>query len=190
MQVRAAIKKKVEKQRRRTGEPALGSADIQVAPYQPHRQHKAGPNSKPPPPSPPSAPSAASDTEDQKSLEETLEEMMQGPQRREKEAAGAEPVDLLPIVDSVFGQVGAAARRAVCVHVCVHANLKLISSQQVRVQKLTGCHETDLWDDLPNCWMQNLPVAAANRQNKQIAELLKTFSNDDYKNDNNLVTNL
>lgn len=102
MQVRAAIKKKVEKQRRRTGEPALGSADIQVAPYQPHRQHKTGQNSQPPPPS------AASDTEDQKSLEETLEEMMQGPQRRETEVERAEPVDLLPIVDSVFGQVGAA----------------------------------------------------------------------------------
>lgn len=107
MQVRAAIKKKVEKQRRRTGEPALGSADIQVAPYQPHRQHKAGQNSQLLPLS------AASDTEDQKSLQETLEEMMQGPQRREKEVERAEPVDLLPIVDSVFGQVGAAKWRVV-----------------------------------------------------------------------------
>lgn len=115
VQVRAAIKKKVEKQRRRTGEPALGSADIQVAPYQPHRQHKAGQNSLLLPPL------AASDTEDQKSLEETLEEMMQGPQSRE-EVERAEPVDLLPIVDSVFGQVGAAAWRVVlCVCVSVSA---------------------------------------------------------------------
>lgn len=105
VQVRAAIKKKVEKQRRRTEEPALGSADIQVAPYQPHRQHKPGQTSQllPPPP-----PSVTSDTEDQISLAEKLEEMMQGPQRREKEVERAAPVDLLPIVDSVFGQVGAA----------------------------------------------------------------------------------
>lgn len=98
-QVRAAIKKKVEKQRRRTGEPPLGPADIQVALHQPHRQHKAGQNSQPLPP-PPSATAAV----DQRSLEETLEEMMQGPQRGEKAAGRAEPVDLLPIVDSVFGQ--------------------------------------------------------------------------------------
>lgn len=101
VKVRAAIKKKVEKQRRRTGEPTLESADIQVAPYQPHRQHKSSQNSPPLP--------APSDTEDQQSLQETLEEMMQGPHRREKEGERAKPVDLLPIVDSVFGQVGAAA---------------------------------------------------------------------------------
>lgn len=104
VKVRAAIKKKVEKQRRRAGDPVLDSADIQVAPHQPHRQLKTSQNSQLLLP-----PSAASDSEDQKSLEETLEEMMQGPQRREKEVERAEPVDLLPIVDSVFGQVGAAA---------------------------------------------------------------------------------
>lgn len=108
VQVRAAIKKKVEKQRRRTGEPPLGAADIQVAPHQPHRQHKAGQNSQSLPP-----PLSATAAEDQRSLEETLEEMMQGPQRGEKEPERAEPVDLLPIVDSVFGQVGGAAWRGV-----------------------------------------------------------------------------
>lgn len=47
-------------------------------------------------------------------LEETLEEMMQGPQRKRRDQEEAEPVNLLPIVDSVFGQV-----RGVCVRVCV-----------------------------------------------------------------------
>lgn len=104
VQVRAAIKKKVEKQRRRTGEPLLGPADIQVAPHQPHRQHKAGQNSQL---LLQVAPSATAAAEDQRSLEEALEEMMQGPHRGEKEAERSESVDLLPIVDSVFGQVGA-----------------------------------------------------------------------------------
>lgn len=89
--MQAAIKKKVEKQRRRTNELGVGSGDIQMAPHQPHRHHRPG-----------QTPQAA---EDQRTLEETLEEMMQGPQRRENEAGKGEPVDLLPIVDSVFGQV-------------------------------------------------------------------------------------
>lgn len=125
VQVRASIKKKVEKQRRRTGEPPQGPADIQVALHQPHRQHKAGQNSQllPPPPS-------ATAAEDQRSLEETLEEMMQGPQRGEKEAGRAEPVDLLPIVDSVFGQVGAAAwRGALCVKISPRSHLKTKESR-------------------------------------------------------------
>lgn len=46
--------------------------------------------------------------EDSEELDEKLVEMMEGPQRGEKgkEMEEAEPVDLLPIVDSVFGQVG------------------------------------------------------------------------------------
>lgn len=48
--------------------------------------------------------------EDSEELDEKLVEMMEGPQRGEKEKdlekEEAEPVDLLPIVDSVFGQVG------------------------------------------------------------------------------------
>lgn len=92
--MQAAIKKKVEKQRKRTNDPAVGSGDIQMAPPQLHRHHRPG-----------QTPQVA---EDQRTLEETLEEMMQGPQRREREAEKGEPVDLLPIVDSVFGQVGVA----------------------------------------------------------------------------------
>lgn len=46
-------------------------------------------------------------SEDRESLEEKLEEMMEGPQRGEKEKEKeVEPVNLLPIVDSVYGQVG------------------------------------------------------------------------------------
>lgn len=47
--------------------------------------------------------------EDAEALEEKLEELMEGPQRKEREREKekeVEPVDLLPIVDSVFGQVG------------------------------------------------------------------------------------
>lgn len=64
-------------------------------------------------------------------LDETLEEMMQGPQRRDGDKEEAEAVDLLPIVDSVFGQVGAALPgvrlRSVSVLVCrAHQVLRLI----------------------------------------------------------------
>lgn len=46
-------------------------------------------------------------SEDRESLDEKLEEMMEGTQRGEKEKEKeVEEVDLLPIVDSVYGQVG------------------------------------------------------------------------------------
>ncbi|KAK5864788.1 hypothetical protein PBY51_016001 [Eleginops maclovinus] len=90
-QVQAAIKKKMEKQKRRTSAGG-GAGDIQTATPQPPRPPK------------PSFHSAAA-AEDSETLDEELEELMEGPQGREraKEEEG-EPVDLLPIVDSVFGQ--------------------------------------------------------------------------------------
>lgn len=90
-QVQAAIKKKVEKQKKRTNDQGRGGGDAQAA----ARNQK----SKLPPMT------AAEAGEDSEALEEQLEELMEGPRRREKEKE-EEPVDLLPIVDSVFGQVG------------------------------------------------------------------------------------
>lgn len=90
-QVQAAIKKKVEKQKKRTNDQGGGGGDAQAA----ARNQK----SKLPPMT------AAEAGEDSEALEEQLEELMEGPRRREKEKE-EEPVDLLPIVDSVFGQVG------------------------------------------------------------------------------------
>ncbi|XP_006782049.1 calcium-binding protein 1-like [Neolamprologus brichardi] len=93
-QVQAAIKKKVEKQKKRTndqGGGGGGGGDAQAA----ARNQK----SKLPPMT------AAEAGEDSEALEEQLEELMEGPRRREKEKEKEEePVDLLPIVDSVFGQ--------------------------------------------------------------------------------------
>lgn len=96
-QVQAAIRKKVEKQKKRTNEQGVGAGDVQMATPQPHPPQKAGQSPQ----------VMSTDPEDRQILEETLEEMMQGPQRRDREEEEAEPVDLLPIVDSVFGQVGA-----------------------------------------------------------------------------------
>lgn len=96
----------MEKQKKRTSEHIVGFGDVQIATPQPHRHQKA---SKIPQVVPVEA-------EDRQLLEETLEEMMQGPQRRKREKEEAEPADLLPIVDSVFGQVGAIC---ICVCVCV-----------------------------------------------------------------------
>ena len=97
-QVQAAIKKKMEKQRKRTNEQGGGGGGgDHAAPPQPARRQK-----------PSQVPQFATTTEDRASLEERLEEMMEGRQRGEKEKEEmADPVDLLPIVDSVFGQVGA-----------------------------------------------------------------------------------
>ncbi|XP_070692660.1 calcium-binding protein 2-like [Pempheris klunzingeri] len=96
-QVQAAIKKKLEKQKKRTTEHGGGVGDVQTATPQPPRHQKSGQTTL----------TAAAAAEDRESLEdtldETLEEMMEGPQRRE-EREEVEPVDLLPIVDSVFGQ--------------------------------------------------------------------------------------
>lgn len=100
--VQAAIKKKVEKQKKRTNEQGAGPGDIQTATPQSARHQKAA-----------QAPQTMT-REDRESLEKRLEEMMEGPQRREKEKEKeVEPVDLLPIVDSVFGQVG-----HICCSVC------------------------------------------------------------------------
>ncbi|XP_033993967.1 calcium-binding protein 2-like [Trematomus bernacchii] len=88
-QVQASIKKKMEKQKRRSS--AAGAAgDIQTAP--PPRHQKT------------SFPTAAA-AEDSETQDEELDELMEGPQGRgrEREEEG-EPVDLLPIVESVFGQ--------------------------------------------------------------------------------------
>ncbi|XP_026185607.1 calcium-binding protein 2 isoform X1 [Mastacembelus armatus] len=91
-QVQAAIKKKVEKQKKRATEQGGGAGDIQtISPYP--RPQKSGPIPQ------------MTTAEDRESLEEKLEELMEGPQRREKEIdQEVEPVNLLPIVDSVFGQ--------------------------------------------------------------------------------------
>lgn len=99
-QVQASIKKKMEKQKRRSS-TAGAAGDIQTAP--PPRHQKT------------SFPTAAA-AEDSETQDEELDELMEGPQGRggEREEEG-EPVDLLPIVDSVFGQVGAiACRQCVC----------------------------------------------------------------------------
>nr|XP_020450647.1 calcium-binding protein 2-like [Monopterus albus] len=87
-QVQAAIKKKVEKQKKRTSEQGGGGVEIQIVP----RSKKSG-----------QIPQTMTE-QDRESLEEKLEEMMAGPKRSEKEKEEAGPVDLLPIVDSVYGQ--------------------------------------------------------------------------------------
>ncbi|XP_054647119.1 calcium-binding protein 2 isoform X1 [Dunckerocampus dactyliophorus] len=92
-QVQAAIKKKVEKRRKRTNGQG---GDIQVSTPQPGRTQRGVHTPQTP-------------SDDGRTLEDRLEEMMEGPQRRDKvreEVVREEeaPVDLLPIVDSVFGQ--------------------------------------------------------------------------------------
>lgn len=95
--MQAAIKKKVEKQRKRISERGVLDGDIQTVPaHAPQHQKTA---------------QALQEVEtaaemDRKFLEETLEEMMQGPQMKQRDQEEGEPVNLLPIVDSVFGQVG------------------------------------------------------------------------------------
>ncbi|XP_042349676.1 calcium-binding protein 2-like [Plectropomus leopardus] len=90
-QVQAAIKKKLEKQKKRTGDG--GVADIQTA--APLRQLKSTQFPQ----------MTAAAAEDREMLDEELEELMEGRHGREKEKEEeGEPVDLLPIVDSVFGQ--------------------------------------------------------------------------------------
>ncbi|XP_077388277.1 calcium-binding protein 2 isoform X1 [Festucalex cinctus] len=94
-QVQAAIKKKVEKQRKRTSEQGGGiTAEIQVAAPQLGHNHR-------------SVHLAKTASENGRTLEERLEDMMEGAQRKDgvrEEVEELEPVDLLPIVDSVFGQ--------------------------------------------------------------------------------------
>ncbi|XP_029297613.1 calcium-binding protein 2-like [Cottoperca gobio] len=94
-QVQAAIKKKMEKQKQRNNENGGGVADGQTATPQPPRHQKSRQF--------PQATAAAA--EDRVALHEELEDVMEGPQGREREKEEErEPVDLLPIVDSVFGQ--------------------------------------------------------------------------------------
>ncbi|KAM8848102.1 calcium-binding protein 2-like [Synchiropus picturatus] len=91
-QVQAAIKKKVEKQKKRSNDQGGGAGDVQLVRAQsPPRQRSRQKVQQP-------------TAVDQRELEEKLEQMMEGPHRREKETEKEEPVDLLPIVDSVFGQ--------------------------------------------------------------------------------------
>ncbi|XP_029917891.1 calcium-binding protein 2 isoform X1 [Myripristis murdjan] len=100
-QVQAAIKRKVEKQKKRTNDQAAGvqSGDVKAGGPRPPRQQRAAQNAH------------KVSAEDRKELEETLEEMMEGTQLKEKEREKEkekqeeeQDVDLLPIVDSVFGQ--------------------------------------------------------------------------------------
>lgn len=95
--MQAAIKKKFDKQKKRNSL----QGDAQTAAPQPARHQKPGQTA-------PATAAAAAAAEDREELEDTLEEMMEGPQRREKEREEVDHVDLLPIVDSVFGQVRAA----------------------------------------------------------------------------------
>jgi len=110
--VQAAIKKKLEKQKKRSSGQAGGVGVIQSA--QPPRHHK-----------PAQFPQMTAAFEDRESLEEELEDMMEGPQRgereeeEEEEGEEGEPADLLPIMNSMFGQVGAAVCVCACVCVCV-----------------------------------------------------------------------
>ncbi|TDH07637.1 hypothetical protein EPR50_G00107820 [Perca flavescens] len=94
-QVQAAIKKKMEKQKKRTNEQGGGVGEVQTATPQLPRHQKFGQLTQ----------TTAAAAEDRKTLEEELEEMMEGPQGRERQnEEDGEPVDLLPIVDSMFGQ--------------------------------------------------------------------------------------
>lgn len=95
--MQAAIKKKVEKQRKRISEQEVADGDIQTVPAHILHQQKTRQDLQ--------VQTAAE--RERMFLEETLEEMMQGPQRRPRDQEEAEPVNLLPIVDSVFGQVSA-----------------------------------------------------------------------------------
>ncbi|KAM4586942.1 calcium-binding protein 2 isoform 1-T1 [Fundulus diaphanus] len=95
-QVQAAIKRKMERQRRRSIEQGMLVAEGQAMTHLPPQRQKTR--------QPPQT-TAAEAAEDSEALEEQLEEMLEGPRRskREKEPE-EEPVDLLPIVNSVFGQ--------------------------------------------------------------------------------------
>ncbi|KAF7228267.1 calcium-binding protein 2 isoform X1 [Nothobranchius furzeri] len=94
-QVQAAIKKKMEKKKKQSIDQGVPGGDTQSVASQQR-------------PKPKQLPKTATETkaaEDSEDLEEKLEEMMEGSQRRnvEKEEE-EEPLDLLPMVHSVFGQ--------------------------------------------------------------------------------------
>ncbi|KAM8909873.1 calcium-binding protein 2 isoform 1-T1 [Spinachia spinachia] len=104
-QVQASIKKKLEKQKKRSTGPGGGVGEAPAATPQPPRPHK--------PSGPPLRMSAApaedgESMEEQEQEEEEEEEWMETPRKAERgneeeTEEGGEPVDLLPIVDSVFG---------------------------------------------------------------------------------------
>lgn len=102
-QVQAAIKKKMKKKK------SIDQGDGQSAAHAPQKSR------------PPALRAVtAAVEEDSEALEEKLEEMMEGRQRRNVEAElEEEPVDLLPIVDSVFGQVGFGSSEHIPVRVSV-----------------------------------------------------------------------
>ncbi|XP_039976511.1 calcium-binding protein 5-like [Xiphias gladius] len=103
-QVQAAIKRKVEKQKKRTSKQGAGSGEVETGPPQPPCHHKSGQI--------PQTMTAAA-AEDRTALEGKLEEMMEGTRRREKEKEKVvEPIDLLPIVGSMFGQPDLPLKRA------------------------------------------------------------------------------
>ncbi|XP_058504964.1 calcium-binding protein 2-like [Solea solea] len=94
-QVQAAIKKKVEKQKKQANKQGGKNGNAPAA----TQNHKSSRIAKM------MAMAEPEDREELKEeLEEKLEQMMEGRQRREEKEEEAEPIDLLPIVDSVFGQ--------------------------------------------------------------------------------------
>ncbi|XP_028314691.1 calcium-binding protein 2-like [Gouania willdenowi] len=97
-QVQAAIKRKVQKQKSRRGELEGRNTDIQIVTPQPPRHQKRR-QSQP-------QTMMGDVSEDSEALEEQQEEeRMEGPQKRgQQDEEEEDPVDLLPIVDSVFGQ--------------------------------------------------------------------------------------
>lgn len=97
-QVQAAIKKKMKKKK------SIDQGDGQSAALLPQKSRPPALRAM-----------TAAVEEDSEGLEEKLEEMMEGRQRRNEEAElEEEPVDLLPIVDSVFGQVGFGSSERAC----------------------------------------------------------------------------
>ncbi|MED6266562.1 Calcium-binding protein 1 [Characodon lateralis] len=95
-QVQAAIKRKMERQKRRSIEQGMLVAEGQGMTHLPPQCQKSRqlPRTM-----------TAEAAEDSEALEEQLEEMLEGPHRGNKEKeAEEEPADLLPIVNSVFGQ--------------------------------------------------------------------------------------
>ncbi|XP_014860069.1 PREDICTED: calcium-binding protein 2-like isoform X1 [Poecilia mexicana] len=95
-QVQAAIKRKMERQKRRSIEQGMLIAEGQGATHVPPQRQRSR-----------QAPQtmAAEAAEDSEALEEQLEEMLEGPRRTSEEREVEEDsADLLPIVNSVFGQ--------------------------------------------------------------------------------------
>ncbi|XP_054890078.1 calcium-binding protein 2 isoform X1 [Poeciliopsis prolifica] len=92
-QVQAAIKRKMERQKRRSIEQGMLVAEGQGATHMPPQRQRSR--------QPPQTTAA----EDSEALEEQLEEMLEGRRRTsEEKEAEEDSADLLPIVNSVFGQ--------------------------------------------------------------------------------------